>query len=110
MSGADVLATNAMTSTEACKIVTNLQREMREGDVVQFLRSNGLERACAVGNSFWCVAHFTLADGTLKLHFEKGPRDADYRYIVTNGLLHAAWVETNGTNRVTIKLRDPPTH
>jgi hypothetical protein len=87
-------------------MLPQLRSEMRQGEVTALLASNGLHRAFATGDSFWCVESYLLADGRLCIEYIKR-WEPDYRYLVTNGWLQSAWFETNGTKRVAIKIGEP---
>lgn len=102
-----VVSTNRIGQAEAIKVASHLTNGMREEDAKRYLEQHGLGWNLSVGDSFGWSVFFPLTNGG-SLGLDIKPRrfraDGEWR----DGLLEAAFIQSNCVNIVSITLRNAP--
>ncbi|MSU56586.1 MAG: hypothetical protein EXS35_00120 [Pedosphaera sp.] len=106
LTNAQTSFTNKIDQPQTIRIARQLTIGMREEDAEKLLNRNNLKYPMRVGDSFGWGRFYTLVDGTsLYLNFESKQPDPP-RW--TNGVLRAAYIQSNGVNVVSITLTNAP--
>ena len=106
--GAQVFLTNSVTRAEAIKAASQLKVGMWEEDAGKFLAKHGLTNSIGVGAAGGWGRFYELTDGSSLLLDYTARELALDGHWGGNGLLQRAFIQSNGSNIVTITLRRRP--
>ena len=99
--------TNQITQAQAIKLASELIDGMREEDATTFLVSHGFKSSLEVGDSFGWMHSFRQRRGC-SLCLEIKPKKFRPDGAWADGLVRAAFIQGNGTNWVSIKIKHAP--
>jgi hypothetical protein len=104
---AQATATNQITQAQAIKLASKLTFSMREQDATTYLVQHGFKDGVSVGGSVGWSHFFSFSrEGSLSLFIKRkkfGPEGER-----ADGLLQAAYIQSNGINIVSINLTNAP--
>lgn len=100
--GAQVFVTNNVERAQAVKIASQLSVGMRQEDATKLLTQNGLTNSINLGSGFSWTLFYGLADGSSLGLSMRSSRPQPPKRV--NGLLEAAFIQSNGVNIVLITL------
>ncbi len=99
--------TNQITQGEVLRVASSLRVGMREEDAAALLERAGLKTVATAGDSFGWYHCFSVSNG-FSLVLDIKPKHFRRDGAWADGLVRGAFVESNGTNRVFIKLKNAP--
>jgi hypothetical protein len=97
-------ATNHVTQAQAIAVASGLRLAMRDKDAVTYLERAGLTSGMSMGCSHEWTTFYTLTDGC-SLGLQIAPLQARADGAWANGRLNAAFIQSNGSNILSISLR-----
>jgi hypothetical protein len=106
--GAQVFLTNSVSRAEAIKVASQLKVDMREEDAGSFLAKHGLTNSMSVGAAGGWGRFYQLTDGSSLMLDYTARELALNGHWGGNGLLQKAFIQSNGSNIVSIPLRRRP--
>jgi len=104
---AQTTLTNQISQPQAIALASHLKVGMREEDAVVLLKRGGLGDSGSVGDSFGWYHGFPLTNGCI-LVLDIKPKRFRQDGAWADGLVHAAFIQSNGVNVVSISFTNAP--